>query len=557
MTFLGGCGAKLSIAGGEPVLSIVGRGGRGAFTAHTGEKKPMATPDSLSLSARGLRKWTNPVLVINLIGVGLVFVLSVAAFTVYPGEPIAFGLFSAASLAVAALPMYGRLSVFTLFLSAFLSLGFSVKLVSFLLLGVDFIEPIGGFSYSSQAWDQTLLISASGLAAVAAAGALCKLFDTQKETSHLDLGRSPLFAKIAWPLFLLSIVVTISVFDFNYRYSILKVGVVPLRYFGMLPNVSIAFTVSWGAMIWLGGLTFWMITAGKLPVVALFYVAAIEGAIASVSMSSRVQMILHVAAAFGAYWTCASRLGWRLSKMSWLLIAVTIALLFVASIAMVSVGRVSAFPDAAPAVQSAGESSLATGKSTLATGKSAFANPAPASSAPPKSLAMLKRVFHEINTLFIGRWIGLEGAMVVSSANGLDWNLLSAGLLERGDTGVDSIYQRMADAKYPRYSNYIFQTLPGPVAILFYSGSYIILAGGMGFIFIVCYTLESLAERASRNPAVSSVVGVALAYLFVQMNYPRTFLIFTVEIVAALALFATIWIVLARGSASTIKSSAA
>jgi hypothetical protein len=489
----------------------------------------MARPDSLSLSARDLRKWTNPLLVVNLTGVGLVFVLSVAAFTVYPGEPIVFGIFSAASLAVAALPIFGRLSVFTLFLSAFLSLGFSVKLVSFLLFGVDFIEPIGGFNYSSQAWDHTLLISASGLAAVVAAGALCKLFDTHKETSHLDLWRSPLFAKIAWPLFLLSIVVTISVFVFNYRYSILKVGVVPLAYFGMLPNVSIAFMVSWGAMIGLGGLTFWMIIAGQLPVVALFYVAAIEGAIASVSMLSRVQMIVHVAAAFGAYWTCASRLGWRLSKMSWALIVVTIALLFVASIAIVSVGRVSAFADAAPAFQSARKSARAD---------------------TPKGLAMLERVFDEIETLFIGRWIGLEGAMVVSSVNGLDWNLLSAGLLERGDAGVDSIYQRMADAKYPRYSNYIFQTLPGPVAILFYSGSYIIVAAGMGFIFIVCHTLESLAERVSRNPAVSSVVGVALAYLFVQMNYPRTFLIFIVETVLALALFAAIRIVLTRESSA-------
>jgi hypothetical protein len=500
----------------------------------------MATPDSLSLSARDLRKWTNPLLVVNLIGVGLVFVLSAAAFTVYPGEPIAFGLFSAASLAVAALPMFGRLSVFTLFLSAFLSLGFSVKLVSFLLFGVDFLEPIGDFNYSSQAWDHTLLISASGLAAVAAAGALCKLFDTQKETSDLDLGRSPLFAKIAWPLFLLSIVVTISVFVFNYRYSILKVGVVPLVYFGMLPNVSIAFTVSWGAMIWLGGLTFWMIIAGQLPLVALFYVAAIEGAIASVSMSSRVQMIVHVAAAFGAYWTRAGRLGWRLSKMSWALIAVTIALLFVASIASVSVGRVTTYADVAPVGAPVGAPVVRR-----------------AATAPPTGFAMLKRVGDEISTLFIGRWIGLEGAMVVSSVNGLDWNLLSAGLVERGDAGVDSIYQRMADAKYPRYSNYIFQTLPGPVAILFYSGSYIIVAAGMGFIFIVCYTLESLAERVSRNPAVSSVVGVALAYLFVQMNYPRTFFIFIVEIVAALALYAAIWIVLTRGSDSTIKSSAA
>jgi hypothetical protein len=307
--------------------------------------------------------------------------------------------------------------------------------------------------------------------------------------------------------------------------------------------VVIGFTVSWGALMWLGGLTFWMIIARQLPVAALFYVAAIEGAIASVSMSSRVQMIVHVAAAFGTYWTCAGRFGWRLSKMSWLFIAVTTALLFIASIASVSVGRVTAYVDAAPVVQSDAAPVVQSADRASVVRSAA--------TAPPKGLAMLKRVVDEINTLFIGRWIGLEGAMVVSSVNGLNWNLLIAGLLERGDAGVDSIYQRMADAKYLRYSNYIFETLPGPIAVIFYSGSYIILAAGMAFIFIVCYTLERLTERVSRNPAVSSIVGVALAYLFVQMNYPRTFLIFAVEIVVALALFVTLWIALTRGSAPT------
>jgi hypothetical protein len=524
--------------------------------------EPLAALDGFSLSAGDLRKCSNPVFKINLIGVGLVFFLSLVAYTAYPGGPIAFSVFSAASLAVAALPLFGRLSVFTLFLAAFLSLGFWLKMVSFLLFGFDFIEPIGPFDYSPQAWDHTLLISASGLGAVAAAGALCKLIDPQKETSHLDLERSPLFSKIVWPLFLLSIAVAISVFFINYRYSILQAGVVPLAYFGMLPTVGIAFTVSWGAMMWLGGLTFWMIIARQLPVAALFYVAAIEGAIASVSMSSRVQMIVHVAAAFGVYWTCAGRFGWRLGKMSWLFIAVTTALLFIASIATVSVGRVTAYVDAAPVVQSADGTSVvrradgafvvrrADGTSVVqrADGASVVRR---AATAPPKGLAMLKRVVDEINTLFIGRWIGLEGAMVVSSVNGLDWNLLIAGLLERGDAGVDSIYQIMAEAKYPRYSNYIFETLPGPIAVIFYGGSYVILAAGMAFIFIACYTLERLTERVSRNPAVSSVVGVALAYLFVQMNYPRTFLIFAVEIVVTLALFETFWIALTRGSAPT------
>src|SRR5437879_3416616 len=167
-------------------------------------RQPVAAPHGFSLSAGDIPKCSTLVFKINLIGVALVFFFSLVAYTAYPGGPIAFFLFSAASLAVAALPLFGRPSVFSLFLATFLSLGFWLKLVAFLLFGLAFIEPIGPFDFSPQAWDHTLLISASGLAAVAAAGALCKLIDPQKETSRLDLGRSPLFAKIAWPLLLLS-----------------------------------------------------------------------------------------------------------------------------------------------------------------------------------------------------------------------------------------------------------------------------------------------------------------------------------------------------------------
>jgi hypothetical protein len=491
-------------------------------------QQAIAPPRFLSLLADNSHKSSNPIFKINLVGVGFVFVVSLAAYNVYPGRPVAFFVFSAASLAVAALPLLGRLSVFTLFLAAFLTLGFWLKLISFLLFGLEFIEPIGPFDYSSEAWDRTLLISASGLAAVALAWTVCKVVDPQNEILPVDLGRSPRFEKIVWPLFLLSIAVAISIFFINYRYSVLQAGVVPLAYFGMIPNVSIAFTVSWGAMMWLGGLTFWMILARRLPASALFYVAAVEGAIASVSMASRVQMIVHVAAAFGAYWTSAGRFGWRISKKNWLLIAVTTALLFITSIGIVSVGRVTAYADVSPLARTANGSSIPS-----------------AATARPKGIAMLKRVVAEINTLFIGRWIGLEGAMVVSSVNGLDWNLLLAGLRERGEAGVDSIYQRMADATYPHYSDFIFETLPGPVAVIFYSGNFIILATGMGVIFIVCYTLERLAEHLSRNPVMTSVVGVALAYLFVQMNYPRTFFIFVFEIVATLV---TMLLIVSAGS---------
>ena len=75
----------------------------------------MAAPDSFSLSTGDIPKCSTLVFKINLIGVALVFFLSMVAYTAYPGGPVAFSLFSAASLAVVALPLFGRPSVFTLF----------------------------------------------------------------------------------------------------------------------------------------------------------------------------------------------------------------------------------------------------------------------------------------------------------------------------------------------------------------------------------------------------------------------------------------------------------
>ncbi|MNE87852.1 hypothetical protein D3C80_1850930 [compost metagenome] len=57
----------------------------------------------------------------------------------------------------------------------------------------------------------------------------------------------------------------------------------------------------------------------------------------------------------------------------------------------------------------------------------------------------------------------------------LGLNLFMRGLKEVPAQGTQSIYQRISDAKYEKFENVTFMTIPDPIAGLFYSGNYLVL----------------------------------------------------------------------------------
>ena len=504
------------------------------------------------------RSWDS-ISTANLLCIGAMAVFTLAVVPFYPGDYRIFGIFGVTVLALAAVPLLGRPSFFTLFLVSFLCLGFWLKVVTHFLFGTALIEPVGGFDQSPAAWDRVLLVSAAGIGGVTIAAAFCKIIDVRRlEPPSVEVGRSGLFSSLDLPLFIVSAMIALGLFAFNYDFAILKFGTVPHLYLGTIPTTMVAFTVSWGAILWLGGLTFWLIAGRNLSPKLLFYVASVEGAISGMSLASRVQMILHVAAAFLMYWMCAEKLRWRLSLQSWAAVITTTAALFVVSMAFVSVDRVISFAKAVPSENSAALTTPGPKIEKRAAPPNKLETPEtlkeqePKSgqrAAPPKTSVSTARgypfverlgwMWYEIRHLFIGRWIGLEGVMAVSSAQGLGPKLFRAGLLERGDAGVNSIYQKIARANYEQHDNFIFLSIPGPVAVLFYCGNYLIVVFGMAIMFGAGYAIERFADRSVGNPVVSSVVGVSIAYLMVQLNYPRTLAIFMLELIVGLLLVAT------------------
>jgi hypothetical protein len=488
----------------------------------------------------------------------VMIIASLAIMPLYSGSGTAFLLFCFAFTASVAVCAIGRLSWFQFFLTAFLTLGFWAKLLVHLVNPHTFIEPVGTFHSTPESWDHALLVSAAGMSGVALMGILVKAFDRRSFIPDVRVALSPLFRRAAWPLFWLSTIVAVALFVANYHFAILRIGVNPRVDLPSNLYVIIAFTVSWGAIVWLSALTFWLCLAKQLSVEATICIVAVEGSLAAASMGSRVQMILHVAPVVLALLIWAAKLDLRFSRRGVGLAIAFSLVLFVGSLALVSVDRIITFSSPVEfqgrdhAVGSGNASSLTASTPTAATTDGSRGLPSPTRPAPamtsaagqetfrPAAYALsrdaLRSMVRQVGRLFVDRWVGLEGVLAVSSHPDLRSGLLEMAARERPEIGVDALYQKIARATYGRSDDFTFMTIPGPIAVLFYSGSMIIVTLGMAALFLAGYVTERFADVWLRTPPASAVVGSALAYLVVQLNFPRTLLFFAIEIALALAL---------------------
>jgi hypothetical protein len=140
----------------------------------------------------------------------------------------------------------------------------------------------------------------------------------------------------------------------------------------------------------------------------------------------------------------------------------------------------------------------------------------------------------ELQGMLVGRWIGIEGTMTVGSYPQLGGPLLRESLLEDPSTGEASLYQRMAGSFYQTDAQFNFGTTPGVIAVLYYSGSALVVFLGICLITAVLILVELAARRLVRNSFVISLAGLALANAISQMNFPYLFVVFLLELSATL-----------------------
>ncbi len=501
----------------------------------------------------------------------LVAVATLAAAVDYPASlaPLLLNGFLAGLLVRSLLS--NRTSFFSFFLLAFLILGCWAKLVLHFILGTQFIEPIGAFDDSSKAWDSAMLALNIAFATLLACQAVASRLQPPA-VIHIERPRG-----LLKPSMWLAILLTALLLAANFKFAILKVGTEPALKLHSYVYVLVSFMIAWGNLILLATLGYWLVQARQMKLETLFYILILEGAVTAVSMGSRAQMILHVAAPFAVYLVHGRDLVTALRFVQWIRILLVTAVLFVASLLLVSADRLQSFAQARPVVASMaiGEQAVSDVKlapvrpSTsllIAPADSAqavagalapalpqlrlianpvsaapvYAKPVPVTVAPLEETAEVKRarwkgMLMELSKLVVDRWVGLEGILAVVSHENTGWPLFLRSLAERPEAGTQAIYQRMSNAQYQAFENFTFMTIPGPLAILLYSGNLAVLAAGLTLLFAAGILAERLASQLVGNVFTRATIGVALAYLVVQTNFPRVQMFFLIELLGFIA----------------------
>ncbi|MGE8463275.1 MAG: hypothetical protein ACN6P0_19645 [Pseudomonas capeferrum] len=495
----------------------------------------------------------------------VVAIATVAAALNYPASLLPLLLNGALAALLVRSVLNNRTSFFSFFLLAFLILGCWAKLVLHFILDTQFIEPIGAFDDSPQLWDAALM----ALNITFATLLVCQTIASRQRPPvaiSVDKPRALLV-----PALWLAVALTGLLLALNFKYAILKVGTEPALKLPSVVYVLVSFMIAWGNLILLATLGYWLVQARRMKLEVLFYILILEGAITAVSMGSRAQMILHVAAPFVVYLTHSRELVTALRVVQWVRILAVTAALFVASLLLVSADRLHSFAQARPvgapvavssqllasaANQTSAQPNLALGGMTLVPADAAQAVTAmlapampllriatqavPLPVMPPEETAQIKRerwkgMLMELSKLVVDRWVGLEGVLAVVSHEDTGWPLFVRSLAERPESGTQAIYQRMSDAQYQTFENFTFMTIPGPIAILLYSGNLALLAGGLALLFLVGTLAERLASQLVGNIFTQATIGVALAYLVVQTNFPRVQFFFLIELVGFIA----------------------
>jgi hypothetical protein len=431
----------------------------------------------------------------------LVGLLSILAGARYPGSALIFASFALFGNAVLLNGFRAKALFFDTFIGLFLWLGFYLK-VAIRLAFFDgrFVEAIGAFDSSGAAWDRALIVTSLAFAALLLASTLRQRFFSYPSEisgiSHSGLYRFYLAHRTPLLVAFISLIVVVAVTN-------VWLGVYQR---GMITRTVLPFG--------LNGIYKWLLQFGLASVSALLIRFEIERArnltlaavaipllecfASNLSLLSRGMILNGAGLGLGAL-RLIGALKLRISLIRLGLALLAFALLFGTSVYAVNYLR------AANIISShAEELGIKPGQSMM---------DATASVATDVSKRM-----------FIDRWVGIEGVLAVSSANGLGWELWREAWREKFQEGRMTLYDsRFIDSPYKYIApggSFHFVSLPGMVAFLFYPGSHAFLAAAVLGMALLAALLEIACFRfCGRNLVLCSLLAQVLAFRYASFGY--------------------------------------
>lgn len=435
----------------------------------------------------------------------------------YPGNPGPLLLFMLSFPAMLAIGLLKPRSFVYLFFSLFLFLGFWLKFVAHIFFGLELLEPVGVFNGSPQAWDRALIAASAVALGVMVARGGHIVWSRGRSRVNREQQVPVWYASRRVPLWTCTLSLMLLLNLWNGWAAFYQIGVNPRLVFPAHLNVGAAWFINLGFALWLAALVNWelcRVNSRPLPVLAL---PVMEGVVASASTLSRLVFLLHTLPYLVVVWQRRSG-GSTLEGKGKVFFAAILALGFLISVSLVQVGRSVIY--FSPSAETMLRGAAVTTKEVQRVASTAA--------------IYIPQMMQQLPWLIVGRWVGLEGVLAVSSYPATGAQLLMQGVTEKPRLGDTSLYQNIAHASYKETEHFSFLTLPGIAGVLLYSGSALLVGGGLAVVTLLLIGAELVIEVWLPNPFLLSVTAVAMANVVCQLNFPYLTLVFFIELAVTL-----------------------
>jgi hypothetical protein len=417
----------------------------------------------------------------------------------------------------------GSRSYSYLFISTFLFVGLWLKISVHTWLQTPYLEPIGSFRRSAEAWDTILLICTAGGAGVIASRLLflslrlSVIRPPHGSTSHPS--STPPWFKTwrAWVWAGAGLLVAFCLVA-NEMFSLLKLGHVPRWYLPWPLHGIYGWLMGGGLSLIVGVVLWWDVQSGfgsRVGIVAVLSTAFLV----SISTFSRGLYFLQTLPVI----TFIFIEGRKVVGRGWKPLAAFMAAWALGLVLTVVSGNYFRYfsQDQIP-IYWTDQTKLDVSQGGV------FGN----------------LLYGWVSFLVVDRWPGLEGVMAVSSYPGKGMALLYRAATERRQVNKADFYTaEVARSGFndERAKRYQYATVSGPIAFLFYSGSFWVVFAGMCVVTFLLLMCESMLARFTENPLVCAIFGAYVAFLFVQISsglaQPVSSLVFTLSAIGALHLW--------------------
>ena len=436
-----------------------------------------------------------------------------ASYFAWPGSKITYVIFSISFTLLLYLSLKRRPSVGYLFLTIALWIGFWLKLSLHVLdPNLPWMEPTGLFDFSSQAWDEVAIVSSVGAIAVLIGGFFFPALIGELKPGIIFKNKVNHARTSLW---IVGLSIVLSLVVFNEIFDIAHQAVPP-------PNLNLPFhlqgLVNWG----LGGGVFLLlmiplysdVTSGSIVRGAgLIVAAALAISITLFSRGSVVIQSLTILLPFFVYRSFLFR-----PSVHQVLKCVVIIILGVSLSVVLSQSRRVAF----------------------------FAS---VQTSPVQTFLSFDRYsLFLILKLPIERWIGLEGVMAMSAHPGKGRELLIRAINEPRVIGVLDMYtDEIALSPGKDITKATYATPPSIFAFSYYAGNLFFVFISVTLLTIILLAVEYATMSVSKNPFLSSAVGMLGAIQIIHMGtggllVPTLIFLVTLTVALSLSFFSRLYI---------------